>query len=84
MKIINLAILAILLPFASTFAADNPCKQIVSACQAAGFIKGDHKDKKGLYKDCVRPIKAGQTVTDVTVDPNVVQACVAKKSKTAK
>jgi hypothetical protein len=84
MKYLNLAMLAVFLPLAPSFAAaEHPCKQIVTACQSAGFVKGDHKDKKGLWKDCVRPIKAGQTVAGVTIDPSVVQACTAKKAAKA-
>jgi len=81
MKILNLAMLAVLLPFAGAMAADHPCKQIQTACSAAGFVKGDHKDHKGLFLDCVKPIRAGQTVAGVTIDPNTVQACNAKKAK---
>jgi hypothetical protein len=86
MKYVNLAVLALLLPFASSFAADtanaskHPCQEIVKACEGAGFVKGGHKDKKGLWKDCVGPIKSGQTVSGVSVDPGTVQACQAKKA----
>jgi hypothetical protein len=81
MKYFNLAMLALLLPLASSFAADHPCQQIKTACSAAGFVKGGHKEQKGLYRDCVKPIRAGQTVAGVTLDPSVVQACNAKKGK---
>jgi hypothetical protein len=58
------------------------CKQIVQACTQAGFEKGMHKkDGKGLYKDFLDPILAGQTVAGVTVDPAVVADCNAKKAK---
>jgi hypothetical protein len=79
MKYLNLAMLAVLLPLAPVFAGEHPCKQIVQACESAGYTKGDHKDGKGLYKDCVRPIKSGKSIAGVTVDPKAVQACVAKK-----
>ncbi len=87
MKYVNLALLAILLPFAPSFAADantvsaHPCKQIVQACEAAGYTAKGHKQQKGLYKDCVRPVKSGKAVVGVTIDPNVVQACTVKKTK---
>ena len=81
MKYLNLALLAILLPFAPSFAAEHPCKQIQNACTAAGYVKGDHKAGKGLHRNCVKPIRAGQTVAGVTIDPSIVQACNAKKSK---
>jgi hypothetical protein len=64
--------------FAST-EGSHPCKEIKAACETAGFKKGDHKEKKGLYKDCVQPIMAGQTVPGVTVASDVVTACKDKK-----
>ena len=81
MKYLNLVLLAISLPFASSFAADHPCKQIQNACTAAGFVKGEHKPGKGLHRNCVKPIRAGQTVAGVLIDPSVVQACNAKRNK---
>jgi hypothetical protein len=60
----------------------GPCKQIIAACESAGFEKGMHKkDGKGLFKDCLDPILAGQTVAGVTVDPSLVPACQAAKAK---
>ena len=58
---------------------NHPCKAIKEACEAAGFKVGDHKDKKGLWKDCIEPIKAGQTVAGVTVSAAEIEACKAKK-----
>ena len=84
MKYLNIAMLAVLLPFASSFAAGGVCKQadqvIVKSCEDAGFVKGGHKTGKGLYKDCVKPIKAGQIVTGVTVDQSLLQACKNKRA----
>ena len=60
---------------------DHPCKPIHEACEAAGFKKGDHKDKKGLYADCIKPILAGTAVPGVTVTPEAVAACNAAKSE---
>jgi len=82
MKYVNLALLAVLLPFAPSFAAEHPCNEIVQACKAAGFTKGGHKTNKGLYKDCVNPVKSGQTIAGVDLKPGVVQACNTKKHKT--
>ena len=86
MKVLNLLMLALLLPLASAFAAgDRPCKelheQIVKACEAQGFTKGGHKEKKGLWIDCVGVIKKGGTVPGVTPDAALTQACNAKKEK---
>ena len=84
MKTTMMLVLAALISTPS-FAKDNskaPCKQIVQACEAGGYTKGGHKNQngKGLWKDCVRPLKEGKTVANVNVDPTVVQACVAKKA----
>jgi hypothetical protein len=60
----------------------GPCKQIIAACESAGFEKGMHKkDGKGLYKDCLDPILAGTAVSGVTVDPATVTACQEAKAK---
>lgn len=60
---------------------NHPCKDVKAACESAGFIKGDHKDKKGLYKDCMQPIMNGQSVPGVNVGADVVAACKAKKAE---
>jgi hypothetical protein len=65
----------------------HPCRKIMQACEAAGFVRGGHKKAKGdqkevdkgLMKDCMQPIMGGQTVANVTVDPSDVQACQARK-----
>jgi hypothetical protein len=62
---------------------NHPCKNIVSACEAAGFKKGGHKEKKGLWKDCVEPIKSGQSVEGVTVSAEDLEGCKAKREKHA-
>lgn len=72
----------ILLGSVSAFAnheGAKPCQEINLACQSAGFKKGDHKDKKGLMKDCMQPILNGQAVAGVSVSADVVSACKAKK-----
>jgi len=58
---------------------EGPCKKVMDACKAADFAKGDHKMKKGLFKDCMQPILAGQSVPGVTVEADVVSACKAIK-----
>jgi hypothetical protein len=65
----------------------HPCRKIMQACEAAGFVRGGHKlargnqkeVDKGLMKDCMQPIMAGNPVAGVTVDPSDVQACQARK-----
>lgn len=58
----------------------QPCKTIKAACESAGFIKGGHKEKKGLIQDCMKPILAGNAVAGVTVNSDEVTACNAKKA----
>jgi hypothetical protein len=59
----------------------HPCKQIKSACEAAGFIKGGHKDKKGLHLDCMKPILDGQAVAGVSVSAEQISACKIKQAE---
>lgn len=59
---------------------EGPCKKVMDACKSADFAKGDHKMKKGLFKDCMQPVLAGQSVAGVTVEADVVAACKAIKS----
>ena len=61
--------------------ANHPCKSIIAACKAAGFVKGEYKEHKGLWKDCVDPIVGGQTVTGVNVPADEVTACKAKMAE---
>lgn len=55
--------------------AEQPCKQIERACTAAGFVRGEAQEGKGLFMNCMNPILKGQSVAGVTVDPGVVAAC---------
>jgi hypothetical protein len=67
------------------FANENhPCQKIKAACEAAGFKKGDHKNAKGLWKDCFQPIMNGQTVAGVTVASGDIEACKQKKEERKK
>lgn len=66
----------------SAFAEEGPCKQIKSACEAGGFIKGAHKkDGKGLFKDCMKKVLDGESVPGVTVPAEEIAACKVKKEK---
>ena len=61
---------------------DHPCMRIKKACEGAGFVKGGHKKdaKKGLYKDCMEPIMAGQTVAGVKIEAADIDKCKEKKA----
>ncbi|MGZ3789686.1 MAG: hypothetical protein ACXVLQ_14245 [Bacteriovorax sp.] len=62
---------------------DHPCNKIKTACESAGFVKNGHKQKKGLQLDCIKPILKGKSVEGVTVAPEDVAACNAKRIKRA-
>ena len=60
---------------------NHPCEKIKTACESAGFVKGDHKDKKGLYIDCMKPFLEGQSVSGVSINSDDVSACKEKRAK---
>jgi len=51
----------ILLILLSVPAFANPCKQVVSACEKAGFTQRGAKNGKDLFVDCVNLIMQGET-----------------------
>lgn len=59
----------------------KPCKEIAAACEAAGFKKGGHKEKKGLYIDCMRKLEAGESVDGVSVSSDLVKECKARREE---
>jgi hypothetical protein len=68
-------------PGAVSAGAKHPCRELEQACKSAGFAKGQHKQAKGLWKDCMDPILDGKSVQGVSADASVVQACKAKKAE---
>ena len=70
---------------AQTPDTQHPCKAVEQACEAAGFQRGMHKkDGKGLFLDCMRPLKEGKTVAGVNISADVVNACKAKAAAKGK
>ena len=68
----------------TTTPKSKPCQEIKTACEAGGFVKGAHKkDGKGLYKDCIQKIMAGESVAGVSLTADQVSACKARKAKHA-
>jgi hypothetical protein len=63
----------------------NPCTTVKKACEAAGFKRGGYEPRKnlrkGLYRDCIRPLLDGEVVKGVRVDSRVIAACKARKKK---
>jgi hypothetical protein len=65
---------------------DGPCKQVKEACEKAGFVKGEAKEGKGLWRDCINPVMQGTTAAKSklplpSVDASVVAACKQKHPK---
>jgi len=60
------------------------CEQIKTACESAGFVKGQAKEGNGLWRDCVDPIMRGTTQPKKAgkplpqVDATAVSDCKAK------
>src|SRR5262249_25997334 len=60
------------------------CREIVVACQQAGFIQGGARTGDGIQVDCVRPILLGTaqprraTRPLPQIDPQIVAACKAR------
>ncbi len=80
----QLLMIAAILASASVYAqgekGSKPCLEIKQACEAAGFKKGEHKDgSKGLYKDCMQKLASGEKVEGVTVAPELIEQCKAKR-----
>ncbi len=57
----------------------QPCMEVKKACESAGFEKGKHKEGKGLVKDCMAKLSAGEPVDGVTVSAELVSACKDKR-----
>jgi len=86
LSLLSLALLASSLVAFSAHAEEksHPCKALHAACEAGGYVKGAHKKNgKGLFKDCLKKLMAGESVEGVTVPSDEVAACKAKKDKRA-
>jgi hypothetical protein len=82
-KIISMCGLCLVLASPAAAVTPDPCQQIVQQCQSAGFVKGDWKTGKGLWKDCINPIVSGAPPLAAkkplpAVNPSVLSACKAK------
>ena len=63
---------------------EGPCKQIIEACAKAGFVKGEAKEGKGLWADCINPIMQGKpapaksVIALPSVDATLISRCKEK------
>jgi hypothetical protein len=55
------------------------CQSVETACEAAGYHHGGHKEHKGLWKDCVAPLLDGKTVAGVSAKADDVKVCAANR-----
>ena len=61
------------------YSDSKPCVAIAKACRDAGFGRGESDGKK-FWKDCMKPVILGQTVTGVKgIDANTVKMCRSDK-----
>jgi hypothetical protein len=66
--------------------AQEPCEQIVAACTAAGFVRGEAKNGYGLWVDCIDPIMRGAKQPSnadkplPAVAPELIAACKQRHS----
>ena len=58
----------------------SPCEQIIIACKNAGYAGGMARKGKDIFRNCMNPILASQSVQGVSVDPLVAQACQQQKA----
>src|SRR6266849_5424073 len=64
--------------------AAGSCRQVVAACQEAGFTQGGARTGDGIQVDCVRPIMQGTaqqrraTKPLPQIEPELVAACKAR------
>ena len=57
---------------------EKPCATIVKSCLDAGYTR-DAADGKQFWKDCMKPLVLGKTVSGITVDAKDVKACRSAK-----
>lgn len=73
-----------LTPSAFVLAADiepkpsAACRDVMEACKAAGFKRGEHKNGKGLHADCVGKLFKGEPVAGVRVPADKIESCKQK------
>lgn len=72
---------------APALAADTSCKQVIDACETAGFTQRDAKNGRGLYLNCVNLIMQGAkqpehaTLSLPILNESVVLDCKTKHPK---
>lgn len=62
---------------------DKSCAPIVKSCLDAGYTHNGDKAKQ-FWKDCMKPILLGKTVSGVVVEDKDVKACRSAKIKKLK
>lgn len=60
-------------------AGRDACISIASACENAGYRLSKKMSGKNIWKDCLKPILNGKTISGVTADPTDVKNCKMHK-----
>lgn len=58
--------------------SSKPCEVIAKACEDANYVRSGEPGK-AFWRDCMKPIVLGKTVTGVSVDSKDVRACRTDK-----
>lgn len=69
---------------AEVIPTEGPCKRVKEACEAAGYLPGQHNQGKGLWMNCMNKLKNGKTVPGVNASASDVEACKAKATERKK
>lgn len=59
---------------------NRPCLNIAVSCESAGYTLSKKVPGKNIWKNCVKPILAGQTIDGVTASADDIKACKTKKA----
>lgn len=60
--------------FANVSDTNKSCEMIANACLSGGFVKAGDPGKT-FWRDCMKPILLGQTITGVNVSAKDAMAC---------
>lgn len=59
---------------------NRPCLNIATSCESAGY-RLSKVPGKNIWKDCVKPILAGKSISGVTASTDDINACKMKKAE---
>ena len=60
----------------------GPCRQIRALCESKGFELGKTPtERRAFQENCLRPLVEGQTVRDITLDPELAESCKQRMNR---